>query len=212
MSVENRYNPLVSKIYRSRNVLLDILKHRGFNVEDYEGFSVGEIHIMVNQKQLDMLLEHPKTNTKIYIKYHLGPKLKPSHIYETVEDLFEIEELLTEKDELIIVGKDKINDSLKNCIKQIFLDDKRFCNLYNLNNYLFNILNHVMVPPHKILTEDEKKAIVIKYNITDMSQFPEVSRFDPVAQALGMRPGEVSEITRRSPTAITTFYYRYCCH
>ena len=45
-----------------------------------------------------------------------------------------------------------------------------------------------------------------------MSQFPEISRFDPVAQALGMRPTQLCEIKRPSPTAIVTNYYRYCCH
>ena len=39
---------------------------------------------------------------------------------------------------------------------------------------------------------------------------PEIGRFDPVAQAIGLRPGELCEIIRSSPTAITTKYYRFC--
>ena len=58
----------------------------------------------------------------------------------------------------------------------------------------------------------KKKQIIIKYHITNISQFPEISRFDPVAQALGMRPTQVCEILRPSPTAIVSPYYRYCCH
>ena len=97
-------------------------------------------------------------------------------------------------------------------MKQSFINEKRFYNVYNLNDYLFNILQHSLVSPHRILTEKEKTEIIIKYNITNMSQFPEISRFDPVAQALGMRPTELCEIKRPSPTAIVANYYRYCCH
>ena len=49
-----------------------------------------------------------------------------------------------------------------------------------------------------------------KYNITDKIQFPDISRFDPVARAIGLRPGQLCKITRYSKTAIETFYYRIC--
>ena len=42
------------------------------------------------------------------------------------------------------------------------------------------------------------------------SQFPDISRFDPVAQAIGIRPGQVCEIIRPSKTAISAPYYRIC--
>ena len=45
--------------------------------------------------------------------------------------------------------------------------------------YLYNILKHDLVPPHRILSETEKTNIEKKYNITNDSQFPEISRFDP---------------------------------
>ncbi len=41
-------------------------------------------------------------------------------------------------------------------------------------------------------------------------QFPDISRFDPAAQAIGIRPGEVCEIIRPSKTAISAPYYRIC--
>ena len=43
-----------------------------------------------------------------------------------------------------------------------------------------------------------------------MIQWPEISRFDPVAQAIGLRPKEVCKIIRSSETAITSTYYRMC--
>ena len=67
-----------------------------------------------------------------------------------------------------------------------------------------------MVPTHKILTTEETNDVKKRYNIVENSQFPEISRFDPVAKAVGLRPGEVCEVWRSSPTAIKTNYYRFC--
>ena len=67
-----------------------------------------------------------------------------------------------------------------------------------------------MVPEHKILNEKEKETIYEKYKIMQDSELPEISRFDPVAKALGLKPGEVCEITRSSKTSITSKYYRLC--
>ena len=49
-----------------------------------------------------------------------------------------------------------------------------------------------------------------KYNITDKIQFPDISRFDPVSRAIGLRPGQLCHIVRPSKTAINADYYRIC--
>ena len=41
-------------------------------------------------------------------------------------------------------------------------------------------------------------------------QLPEISRFDPQALVVGIRPGEVCKIDRSSVTALSTEYYRVC--
>ena len=41
-------------------------------------------------------------------------------------------------------------------------------------------------------------------------QWPEISRFDPVAQAIGLRPYQLCKIYRKSPTASVSIYYRLC--
>ena len=49
-----------------------------------------------------------------------------------------------------------------------------------------------------------------KYNIMKDDEFPDIQRFDPVALAIGIRPGEVCEILRPSKTAVSAPYYRIC--
>jgi DNA-directed RNA polymerase subunit H (RpoH/RPB5) len=71
-------------------------------------------------------------------------------------------------------------------------------------------LNHSLVSQHKIINEKEMLDVMKKYNIMSKNQFPEISRFDPVAKAICLRPGEVCHILRPSKTAITADYYRIC--
>ncbi len=71
----------------------------------------------------------------------------------------------------------------------------------------FNILKHELVPEHVILNEEEKKALLQQYNIT-AKQLPKTLTSDAVVKLIGAKPGDVIKITRKSPTAGTTTYYR----
>jgi len=206
-----KYQPLFSKIYKSRQIILEILgEKRGFDISKYENEGSKELRSMWENKQLDILLENPKTNQKIYIKYHLEQKIKATHIYDYIEDIFDIENLLKPDDELIIITKDNLNDTIKTLLQQINSNDHRFVNVYNINSYLFNILKHEMVPDHIVLTDEEKEQIIKQYYVDDITKFPNISRFDPVALAIGLRPKQMVKIKRSSPTAIETLYYRIC--
>ena len=200
----------ISKVYKSRNILLAQLKERGFDVDDYEYFSINELRTMYIKSQLDMLLINPKNKKKIYVKYHFAKGLRPNHIFEYIEDLYQFEEILNENDELLIIIKDKINVKLQNIIANIFIKENIFCCIRNLKSLQYNILKHSLVPTHIILNDTQVEEIKKKYNITNMQQFPEISRFDPVAEAIGLRPGNVCEIIRPSKTAISSKYYRLC--
>jgi DNA-directed RNA polymerase subunit H len=147
---------------------------------------------------------------KIYIKYYLGKSLRPNNLQEMIDDLFNVEEVLTKKDTLLVVVKDEVNDTLVNTLKHIWESEKIFIILIPLQRLQFNILEHILVPSHRVLSESEKINIKNMYNIIDDNQFPELSRFDPVAKAIGIRPGEVCEIIRPSKTAISAPYYRIC--
>jgi DNA-directed RNA polymerase subunit H (RpoH/RPB5) len=214
---------LISQIYKSRSVILELMKAQNYNISEYDGFSINEINTMKTNNQLDLILsknpyEEEEDNVinkedyekKIYIKYYLGKSLRPNNLQEMIDDLFYIEEILTKNDTLLVVVKDEVNETLLNTLKHIWESDKIFIILIPLQRLQFNILDHILVPPHRILNEAEKIKIKKRYNIINDELFPELSRFDPVAKAIGIRPGEVCEITRPSKTAISSFYYRIC--
>lgn len=198
----------ILNIYKSRNTLIEILQQREFNVDDYNEFSINEINVMFNNNQLDLLLEN--SNNKIFVKYYLGKSLRPNNILEIAEDLFNLEEILNKTDELLIIVKDDINDSIKNTLIQLWEQQNIFISIISLKRLQYNILNHVLVPEHIIMSNEEKNDIKKRYNIVDDSKFPQISRFDPVATVIGLRPEQLCKIIRSSKTAITSEYFRLC--
>ncbi len=207
---------IISTVYTSRNTILDLMGKQGYNIEDYGNFSVNEVNSMKQNNQLDMLLEKKEENpvtkrkNKIYIRYYLGKTIRPSNLQEMIDDLFNLEEILKKDDTLFIIIKDEINETLTNELKHIWESDGIFIVIENIKRLQFNILDHELVPKHTILPESEVVNIMKKYNITDKIQFPDISRFDPVARAIGLRPGQLCHIVRPSKTAIEADYYRIC--
>ena len=217
-SQEKSSTGVVSMIYKSRTTLLELLREQNYDVGDYENFGVNEIHAMYTNKdapkQLDMVCSSNKGTTKqkkVYVKYHLGKTLRVENIQDYIDDLFHIDKVLDNKtDTLIIVIKQEINQTLMNILNEFWDKNKVFIIIFTLERLLFNILQHQYVPKHTILNEDEKTEVLKKFNIINVNQLPDISRFDPVAQAIGMRPGDICCIERPSKTAIISKYYRYC--
>jgi len=72
----------------------------------------------------------------------------------------------------------------------------------------FDVLKHDLVPKHKILSPKEKIELKEKYNLKSLKQLPKMKISDPGVIAVGGVIGDVIEITRNSPTAKKTTYYR----
>jgi DNA-directed RNA polymerase subunit H len=197
-------------LYKSRTNLLSLLKNQGFEIKDYEEFSVNDVHIMNNNKQLDMLLSSPEGTKKVYVKYHLGKTLRRENINDYIDDLYTIENVLNKTDTLIIIIKQEPNEPLIAVLNEIWEQEGIFIILFNLERLQFNILEHTYVPKHEIIEEQEIKLIKQRFNIRSNDDLPDISRYDPVAQAIGLRPGQICKITRKSKTAISAEYYRIC--
>jgi len=211
MSSQNS-SSIISSVYNSRRTIISLMETLGYDVKDYENFSINEINSMFQNKQLDMLLEKNKSpkQIKVYVKYYLAKTIRPQNIQEMIDDLFNLEEMLTKDDILYIITKDEINDTLMTYLKHIWETEGIFIIIQNIKRLQFNILNHVLVPSHRVMTTEEVSEVKRKYNINEDTQFPDISRFDPVAQVICIRPGEICEIIRPSKTAIQAPYYRIC--
>jgi DNA-directed RNA polymerase subunit H (RpoH/RPB5) len=204
-------NNRILSIYNSRKTLIDLLIYRDYNVADYQDFSINEIDAMSTNAQLDMLVTHNKTNDKIYLKYYLTAKqIRPANLMDIIEDLYSIDTVLEKSDTLIIITEDEPNDTIITRMRYLHDHDGIFVVIHNIKRLQYNILNHRLVPKCAVLDTDEIDDLKKKYNIVNLMQLPEISRFDPQALALCVRPGQVCRFRRESATALYNDYYRIC--
>lgn len=70
------------------------------------------------------------------------------------------------------------------------------------------VTDHVLVPKHSILSDEEKKQVLTDFNATE-EQFPFLFGTDPVVREIGAKPGDMVKISRVSDTAGETTYYRF---
>ena len=207
MSSNNR----ILRIYKSRVNILKQLGNQGYNVTDYSEFSINEIDTMFSNKQLDMLVTNENTDKKTYVKYYLDAKqVRPQYLDEIIEDLFLADTVLTKDDTLVIIIDGEPNETIISKVNYLYDHDGIFVVIHNISRLQFNLLEHSLVPPIKILTEGETSKLMVKYNLKDITQLPEISRFDPQALAIALRPGQVCSIERKSVTAMKYEYYRVC--
>ena len=195
-----------NQYYNARVVLLEQLKKQGYDVSQYESFGINEVHSMLQTSTLDMFLENE--TRKIYVHYFTGKSFKLKDIRQTADELLATQ--LTKNDTIIFITQDDGNDTIKENVKQIWEEEGIFIILLCIKKLQFNVLEHILVPLHKIITIKEVEEIMEKYKMKDISLFPEISRFDAVALSIGMRPGEICRISRPSKTSVISYYYRLC--
>ena len=207
----NNSSDKIRAIYKSRSTLLELLDAQGYEVEDYVEFSLNEVDAMFNNDQLDMLLTHKDNGKKTYIKYYTnGGQLHVRKMTEMIDELYNIENVLNKDDDFIIIYEDDPNDTVVTNLKYLYDNEGIFIVVHNIKRLQFNILEHSLVPECRKLNAVETSDLMKKYNLSKLSQLPEVSRFDPQSLAICLRPGQVCEYKRQSNTAITTNYYRVC--
>lgn len=68
--------------------------------------------------------------------------------------------------------------------------------------------DHVYVPKHEIMTIKEAEDLLIKFNCKP-TELPLIFVSDPAIIGLGVKPGDMIKITRKSATAGESMYYRY---
>ncbi len=213
--------------------ILDILKEAEFDTSLYEGFDMTDVHCHLLNKTMDMVIEKRKSKknagdggeaqgdgesrpSRVMVKYINPEDSKWKSMEPIIHSLFD-ENILdpNKNDAVILILTEEMNDSNK---KTVYLNLKQFYEKWGiyvvistLDRLQFNILNHQLVPKHIVLSLEETDELKRKYGIKEIEkEIPEISRFDPVAQMILLRPGQVCKIIRDSKSASESLYYRVC--
>jgi DNA-directed RNA polymerase subunit H len=68
--------------------------------------------------------------------------------------------------------------------------------------------DHIDVPKHEIMTRKDAEGVLEKYHCK-ATDLPLIFVNDPAIIAIGVKPGDMIKITRKSATAGESSYYRY---
>ena len=68
--------------------------------------------------------------------------------------------------------------------------------------------DHVYVPKHEIMTKNDAQKVLDEFNCKP-TELPLIFVTDPAILGLGVKPGDMIRITRKSGTAGESTYYRY---
>jgi DNA-directed RNA polymerase subunit H (RpoH/RPB5) len=83
--------------------------------------------------------------------------------------------------------------------------------IFHVGQLQFDIMTHRKVPPHRILDAEEVRLFQERYHVTDPSKEMQfIDSQDAAAKWIGAIPGDIVEIIRKSDSAGSTPYYRYC--
>lgn len=200
---------IVSQIYKARNTLLAQLGEQGFDVSQFTGFGIAEVGVMVKNDQLDFMVTHPD-GRKTFVKFYYVKALRPANLHDFVEQLFKVEETLNKNDALYIVANNDPNDTLVRTLGLLWQQEKYYVVVNSIDRLQYNALEHTLVPKHIVLTDDEAAEMKERYSIRHNTQLPAISRFDPIAVIIGLRPGQICKVIRPSRTAINSVSYRFC--
>ena len=212
----------VDVLYKSRLTLLKILKEKGYNTKPFEKFGPFEIEKMASndrEKALNMELVRelaadsplPTTCRVEYaiprVKNRLAGFLRKLLVNdETGEDLID-----AKKTEIVVITLEAIGDTFHVAALNQWAKKNIRISFFDARTLMSNPLDHVLVPKHEIVPDDEHAELLKTYNMKTKTNLP-IIRFheDIVARLLGLIPGSIVKITRPSPSAGIYTVYRVC--
>jgi DNA-directed RNA polymerase subunit H (RpoH/RPB5) len=108
---------------------------------------------------------------------------------------------------MIVVSMQKPSENLLKYVKTLAKERIQF---FHIRQLQFDITTHRYAMPHRILNEDEKKAVFNQYHITNAENvLPWIDSQDPMVKWIGAIPGDIVEVMRHSDVAGVVPYYRY---
>lgn len=191
-----------SDLFKVRKTILEMISDRGYSIPDEENISFEEFIAKYNNKNLDIFINNGDEK-KIFVYFHNDVKnFSKSDLKNIMVKV--IGEYNDPNMSIILVLKDKENSAIS---KELAKDSFKNVEVFLKKNMMFNITHHVYVPKHIILTPEEEKDVLEKYNTT-RGKLPKISKNDPVAKYYGMKSDQICKIIRRSPEVGESIYYR----
>ena len=197
---------IISQYYRAYKTVLEMIEDRNYIVpNEYKEIDDKTFKYLYSNSKLDIFIKNDTDNdNKLFAKFILLNKVKPNFIRELISKIKE-EFITEEKDKMLLILKNKPNNSILKIIKE---SKYKCCQIFWLNKLQFNITKHSLVPKHIKLNEEEIINLLKKYSLKDRLQLPIINKEDPVIKYYDIIPNSVVKIDRPSKTMGNYEFYR----
>ena len=190
-------------LYKVRETILEMINDRGYLVPESENITFEQFVLKYNNKNIDIFINDEVKNKKIYIHFHNDIKNFSKGDLKSITQKV-ISEFSDEDINLILLLREKENSAVS---KELMKEAYKNVEVFLKKNMLFNITHHVLVPKHILLSKEEEKDLLEKYN-TNKGKLPKISKVDPIAKYYGMKSDQICKIIRKSPEVGEYIYYR----
>jgi DNA-directed RNA polymerase subunit H (RpoH/RPB5) len=193
------------------------MESRGFETAKYRNISPKEVEAMsVAQNTLNMILPHKDVEGKaVHVVYSLSRMTSRQKVTSTIQDYITSLRIEDNTDtELVLLINDPVSDMHHSVALQYTVGDNkgiRVVSIFCIYNIVNNPLEHVLVPPHTIVPQEEHPRLMESLMIQSKGQLPMIKfHQDMIARCIGLSPGDIVKIDR--PSISTGIYttYRVC--
>jgi DNA-directed RNA polymerase subunit H (RpoH/RPB5) len=196
----------IRRAYRARKTVLEMLRDRGYDISpdidvDAELFNA----LYEDRRSLNFFIEHPiPTRPRLYVHFYYEAKNFGKNELQGIRDYAFDTYGPTNLSVMILAKDERLNPTVK---KTMELPEYVSIEVFLERQMIFNIMRHDLQPRIQILSDDEKKAVLERYE-TSAARFPVIRHDDPVARYYALQPGQMISETQLCPTQGVATSYR----
>ena len=201
-------------IVRSRPILLEIVENRGYNMDSYKGVSPEEIDrfVLTNTNLLKMKGKKVEGGNapmeSVIVLYWMEPV--KNKLDSELKKLSEEGEFDKDTQELVIILSEAPHDVFAIQAAKQWTAQRIRVSFFHLKQIISNPAKHIMVPPHRKLSEYECEFVIKKLKLRSKMELPYIKYHDIQSRVLGLVPGDIVEIRRPSETVGEYTLFRVC--
>lgn len=189
------------EIADSFRTVTEMMRDRGRPCEQWERLAAEDVLAMQGGRAVFHLDD---ADAACRLVYDLSPRFKLGNVRKLLDVAPDVATQV-----FLVVGAP--TPAATRSLKELQLAAGVEVQMFDLRSLQFNVSRHDFVPPHEpIRDEAEIEAVLRRYRLKSRIQLPLIFSSDPMARYLGLRPGQLVRITRRSPSAGIHVLYRCC--